>query len=77
MDIAMSLASLVKTNNGKFKSDKQCKFLLSQCDQNEYVTSGSVMENSFNLHYSCDDIGVTTIRKYTLKKGLQLLGLVK
>ena len=66
--IAQSFANLVKTNNGFFKSAAQANFLLSQSSY-EYVSCGSVMGNSFNMHYTCDDRGVTMVRKYTKAKG--------
>lgn len=66
--IAQSFANLVKTNNGFFKSAAQANFLLSQSSY-DYVSCGSVMGNSFNMHYACDDKGVTLVRKYTKAKG--------
>lgn len=66
--IAQSFANLVKTNNGFFKSAAQANFLLSQSSY-EYATCGSVMGNSYNMHYTCDDSGVTLVQKYTKAKG--------
>ena len=57
-NIAISFASLVKLNNGFFKSDKQRDFLLSQCDFDEYVSTGSVGRNNFTITYIVDDLGV-------------------
>ena len=57
-NIAISFASLVKSNNGFFKSDKQRDFLLSQCDFDEYVSTGSVGKNNFTITYIVDDLGV-------------------
>jgi len=72
MDLSISFASLVKTNNGFFKSDKQASFLLSQCRDGEYSTSGHLHGNSYQLFYTCDDAGVTKVEKSTHAKGLVL-----
>ena len=66
---ALSLASLVKTNNGLFKSEAQAKFLTSQCQGGSHIASGSVMGNSFMITYFCDSKGVTKVEKYTPKSG--------
>jgi len=65
-DIARSFASLVKHNNGFFKSEKQARFLLSRCDEdNTYTTGGSVYGNSYNIFYKCDEKGVIEVVKST------------
>lgn len=73
--VAISFASLVKNNNGFFKSEKQAAFLLSQCqDGMTFITSGDVYGNAFSLNYNCDSQGVVTVEKYLNKKGeIQLI----
>jgi len=69
-EIAVSFASLVKSNNGFFKSEKQSAFLLSKCqDTNTFVCGGSVYNNSFTMFYICDSLGVVKVEKYTPKSG--------
>jgi hypothetical protein len=68
-DLDISFASLVKSNNGLFKSDAQAKFLLSKCDGKEYITGGSMYGNTFQLTYYCDNRGVTKVEKYTKAAG--------
>ena len=69
-DVAKSFASLVKNNNGLFKSDAQAKFLLSQCqEKNVYMTMSSVYRNSYTLFYRCDSRGVVSVEKYLPGKG--------
>lgn len=71
--IAQSLANLVKTNKGIFKSPAQAAFLLSKCDGNEFVTTGGVYGNSYAMFYTLDDIGVVKVQKQTVAKGLVLV----
>lgn len=69
-EIAVSFASLVKSNNGFFKSEKQSAFLLSKCqDTNTFVCGGNVYNNSFTMFYICDSLGVLKVEKYTPKSG--------
>ena len=69
-EIAASFASLVKSNNGFFKSEKQAAFLLSKCqDGNTFVCGGHVYRNPFTLYYVCDASGVVRVEKYTSKTG--------
>lgn len=68
MSLAISFASLVKNNNGLFKSEKQANFLLSMCNENVYGTSGNVGRNSFYMDYFCDEKGVIQVTKRTDKK---------
>lgn len=64
-NFAASFASLVKFNNGFFKSEAQAKFLLSVCqEENTFITSGTVYRNSFTLFYTCDIQGVVKVEKY-------------
>lgn len=67
-NIAKTLANLVKTNNGLFKSEAQAKFL-TEVVGTEYVVGGTVMGNQFTLYYDLNSTGVTSVRKYTVGKG--------
>lgn len=70
MSISLSFASLVKSNNGMFKSEAQAKFLLSQCQEtNTFSSGGNVYGNSFTLSYVCDDKGIVSVEKYLPGKG--------
>ena len=69
-NLATSFASLVKSNNGLFKSEKQAAFLLSVCqDAGTFYTGGQVYGNSYSLQYNCDDAGVVSVEKYLTKTG--------
>ena len=69
-NLAASFASLVKSNNGLFKSEKQAAFLLSVCqDAGTFYTGGQVYGNSYSLQYNCDDSGVVSVEKYLPKTG--------
>lgn len=69
MSVTKSLFSLLKTNNGHFKSDKQKEFLLSHCQSDRVFTSvRSIYNNSFQFHFICDDDGVVRVEKHTSKK---------
>ena len=69
-NLAASFASLVKSNNGFFKSEKQAAFLLSVCqDAGTFYTGGQVYGNSYSLQYNCDDAGVVSVEKYLPKTG--------
>ena len=69
-NLAASFASLVKSNNGLFKSEKQAAFLLSVCqDAGTFYTGGQVYGNSYSLQYNCDDFGVVSVEKYLSKTG--------
>ena len=69
-NLAASFASLVKSNNGLFKSEKQAAFLLSVCqDAGTFYTGGQVYGNSYSLQYNCDKAGVVSVEKYLTKTG--------
>lgn len=69
-NLAASFASLVKSNNGLFKSEKQAAFLLSVCqDAGTFYTGGQVYGNSYSLQYNCDNAGVVSVEKYLPKTG--------
>lgn len=65
MSIDKSFYSLIKYNNGFFKSEKQAKFLLSHCEDNLYSVSGLVYRNSYLDVFECDDRGVVKADRYT------------
>lgn len=69
-NVAISFASIVKSNNGFFKSEAQAKFLLAQCqEENTFVTGGSVYKNSYTLFYICDAQGVVRVEKHLATSG--------
>lgn len=68
-DIAITLANLVKTNNGLFKSEAQGHFIQSVAGA-EYV---NIYGNSYNMHYMLDSTGVVSVYKNTVAKGLVLV----
>jgi hypothetical protein len=55
-----------------FKSAKQAEFLLSQCKNNQYVSSDYMFGSSFQIWYTCDANGITKVEKFTNAKGLVL-----
>ena len=63
--IAISFASLVKSNNGFFKTEKQAEFLLPQCEYGSFTVYGSIYNNSFQINYVCDDKGIVRTDKVT------------
>lgn len=68
--VSKSLASLVKSNNGEFKSQSQADFLLSQRNSGDSIlVSGEVRGNSFTLSYVLDSTGVVEVIKNTKVKG--------
>ena len=66
-DIGISLASPVKSNNGKFKSLKQAQFLQSKSVQNVVIVGGACYSHSYFTEYRLDDEGVLNIIR--LNKG--------
>lgn len=67
-NVAISFASLVKSNNGSFKSEAQATFLLDQCQEvNVFTSTGSVYNSTFVLSYICDDKGVVKVEKFLPK----------
>ncbi len=68
-DLTKTLANLVKTNNGLFKSDAQAQFIRSIAGD-EYVSGGNVYGKSYSLHYMLDSTGVVSVYKNTVAKGL-------
>lgn len=78
-DVAKSLFSLIKSNDGNFKSEKQAKFLLSQMD-NGYMEYQSTMSfgtsraanPTTTWEFTCDNQGVVKVVKDLPAKGRQL-----
>ena len=78
--ILISLISLISTNEGKFKSEKQAKFLLSKLDNNRYEGTESYVFGEHGgcvrrVEYSilCDDSGVV----HATKNGKQFFPLTE
>jgi hypothetical protein len=68
-----TFASLVKNNNGFFKSDAQAFFLANACQEpNQYASSGAAYGHSYVLFYICDSLGVAKVQKQT-SKGLAVI----
>ena len=68
-NLTISFASLVKYNNGFFKSEKQANFLLSKCLDNVfYGESTQTYKNITRNEYRCDAQGVVSISKYSQTK---------
>ena len=68
-NLAISLASLVKSNGGFFKSEKQAAFFKSKCDGDFLIASGEVYGNVYYNEYRFDDKGVYEVEKHLLKSG--------
>jgi hypothetical protein len=69
LNLAISFASLVKNNNGIFKSAKQASFSLMHCNNcSEFSATGSVYKNSYTLVYTCDELGIFKVEKLTKNK---------
>jgi hypothetical protein len=70
MDIGQSVWSLVKSNNGKFKSDKQAAFLKSQLEKTDgVIKGGEIYGHGFNFFVDWDDEGITKITQNNQKTG--------
>lgn len=72
-DIAKSLWSLARTNDGRFKSEKQAKFLLSKTHNGEFVNGGQMYNNPYTFIFDLDNEGVVTIHKKTTKNPMELV----
>jgi len=72
-DIAKTLYGLKDYNDGKFKSEKQAKFILSKAHDLDgekfFSTQGSMYKNQFRIDFYLDDIGITRVEKTTNKGG--------
>lgn len=68
-NIAVSFASLVKNNNGFFKSEKQAAFLLDQTHSGTYMAFHKAFNSSSSTEYVCDDKGVLFVFKNNTVKG--------
>jgi uncharacterized Ntn-hydrolase superfamily protein len=60
-DIGISLASLVKSNNGKFKSEKQAQFLSSKADRDVVIVGDICYGHSYFTEYHLDTEGVLKV----------------
>jgi len=67
--ISQSFASLVKNNNGFFKSEKQAKTLLSVCNDSVFIDGGIFFGGTWTKFYHCDDKGVVMVVHHTNTKG--------
>ena len=68
-NLTKSFATLVKFNNGFFKSEKQANFLLSKCESNVfYGESSNVYNNITRNEYHCDQTGIIKVVKYSQTK---------
>jgi hypothetical protein len=72
-DITISFASLVKSNKGYFKSEKQAEFLNSQLDNGVHISYGTVWGANYQLAYACDAKGVVTVTKSTAANGAKVI----
>lgn len=63
-----SIESLIATNNGFFKSEKQANFLISQLEKEEgNIQVGSTYGNGFMITYFHDEKGITKKDQYNYK----------
>lgn len=73
-----SLFGLIKSNKGKFKSDKQAKYLLSRMEANQYIERQNLHfgeydsksnRNSHQLEweFNCSNEGIESVYKITSK----------
>lgn len=72
-DIAKTLYGLKDYNDGKFKSEKQARFILSNAHDLDgekfFSTQGSMYKNQYRIDFYLDDIGITRVEKTTNKGG--------
>ncbi len=69
MNIAITFATLVKTNNGEFQSIMQKHTCQQYMENNQFSTTGFIRNNGWTLTYFCDDNGITKVEKFTHTKG--------
>lgn len=63
--LALQLASLVKRNNGYFKSEKQAKFFLDNVESDDYICmGGNMFGNAYTIFYHMDERGVYKVVKH-------------
>ena len=65
--------NLMETNDGKFKSEKQKKFLQSQSAYGAISNSGRTYTTSWIEYFNLDDDGIVSYQRDSNKKGLQTL----
>lgn len=73
-----SLFGLIKSNKGKFKSDKQAKYLLSRMDSGQYIQRQSYVFGEYDYksnknsaevewEFNCSEEGIESVYKITSK----------
>ena len=62
-NIIKSFATLVKYNNGFFKSEKQANFLLKMVGDGKNIGTRKAYNNSVLVQYICDSEGVVRVEK--------------
>lgn len=68
-NVQISIESLIKSNNGFFKSEKQAEFLISELKAqygNQFVSS--IYNNSVIISYEWDDKGIISKSNQSVKK---------
>lgn len=72
-NVEITIAGLVKNNNGLYKSDAQKSFLLSQVNYGkDSIVFGKVKyKNHYKIIYSLDDKGIYKVTNYSDKKGTE------
>lgn len=65
--------NLIETNDGKFKSEKQKKFLQSQSAFGAITNSGKTFTTSWIEYFNLDEDGIISYQRDSNKKGLQTL----
>lgn len=68
-NITISLNSLVKSNNGLFKSEKQAAFVLSQLVDGQHFAMYQTYNNQTATIFDCDSVGVLSVTKQNTVKG--------
>lgn len=71
-DICLSFFNLIN-GDGRFKSEQQAKFLLSQCVDGMYTFEGKHFRNAYCEMFRCDGDGVVSHTHYTHSKGNVLM----
>ena len=66
--------NLMETNDGKFKSEKQKKFLQSQSAYGAISNSGRTYTTSWIEYFNLDDDGIVSYQRDSNKKDFKLFG---
>lgn len=75
-NLAKSLATLVKFNDGLFKSQKQADFILSKLYQGQCWVFHKAYNNSSKTVYDCDCQGITRVTKINTVKGEEVFTII-